>query len=76
MRLKFQSEAFYLHLVVALRVELIEECLFLVGHGERLIQLGQNAKFLHLIAEVTAVELHAEDGLVEVLQLRHGEFLG
>ena len=74
--LKFQAEAFFFHLVVVLRVELIEECHFLVGHGERFVKLGQNAQFQHLVAEVTSVELHTEDGLIEVLQLGHGELLG
>ena len=73
--LKFQAEAFFLHLVVALRVELIEECHFLVGHWERFVKLGQNAQFQHLVAEVAPVELHTEDSLVEVLQLGHSEFL-
>ncbi len=72
---KFQSEALFLHLVVALRIELVEECHFLVGHGERLVELGQNAQFQHLVAEVAAVELDAEDGLIEVLQLGHGELI-
>lgn len=72
---EFQTETFFLHLVVALWVELIEECHFLVGHGERLVELGENAKLLHLVAEVASVELHTEDSLVEVLQLGHREFL-
>ena len=74
--LKFQAEAFFFHLVVALRVELIEECHFLVGHWERFVKLGQNAQFQHLVAEVAPVKLHTEDGLIEVLQLGHGELLG
>lgn len=61
---EFQAKTFFLHLIVALRVELIEECHFLVGHGQRLFQLRQDAQFLHLVAEVTAVELHTEDSLV------------
>ena len=75
MMLKFQSEAFFFHLVVALRVELIEECHFLVGHWQRLFQLGQDTQFLHLVTEVAAIELHAEDSLVEVLELCHRELL-
>ena len=43
--LKFQAEAFFFHLAVALRVVLIEECHFLVGHWQSLFQLGKNAKF-------------------------------
>ena len=65
--LKFKAEAFFFHLVVALRVELIEECHFLVRHWQRLIKLGQNAKFQHLVAEVATIELYAEDSLIEVL---------
>ena len=72
---EFQAEAFFLHLVVALRVELIKEGYFLVRHRKCLFQLGQNAKFEHLIAEVAPVELHTEDSLVEVLQLGHRELL-
>ena len=72
---KFQAEAFFLHLVVALRVELIEECHFLIGHWERFFELGKNTEFQHLIAEVAAIELHTEDGLIEVLQLGHRELL-
>ena len=37
---EFQAEAFFFHLVVALRIELIEECHFLVGHWERFVKLG------------------------------------
>lgn len=74
--LKFKAETFFFHLVVALRVELIEECHFLVGHWERFVKLGQNAQFQHLVAEVAPVELHTEDSLIEVLQLGHGELLG
>ena len=73
--LKFQAEAFFFHLVLALRVELIEECHFLVGHGERLVKLGQNAQFQHLVAEVAFVELYTENCLIEVLQLGHRELL-
>ena len=73
--LKFKAEAFFFHLVVALRVELIEECHFLVGHWERFVKLGQNAQFQHFVTEVASVELHTEDGLIEVLQLGHGELL-
>ena len=62
--LEFQTEAFFLHFVVAIRVELIEECQFLVGHWERFIKLGQYAQFQHLVAEVASVELHTEDSLV------------
>ena len=64
---EFQAEAFFFHLVVALRVELIEECHFLVGHWERFVKLGQNAQFQHLVAKVAPVELHTENGLIEVL---------
>ena len=74
--LKFKAETFFFHLVVALRVELIEECHFLVGHWERFVKLGQYAQFQHLVAEVAPVELHTEDSLIEVLQLSHGELLG
>ena len=74
--LKFKAETFFFHLVVALRVELIEECHFLVGHWERFVKLGQNAQFQHLVTEVAPVELHTEDSLIEVLQLGHGELLG
>ena len=74
--LEFQAEAFFFHLVVALRVELIEECHFLVGHWERFVKLGQNAQFQHLVTEVASVELYTENGLIEVLQLGHGELLG
>ena len=73
---EFQPEAFFLHLVVALRVELIEECHLLVGQRECSVKLGQDAQLQHLVVEVTAVELHAEDGLVEVLELSHGECVG
>ena len=73
--LKLKAEAFFLHLVVALRVELIEECHFLIGHWERFFELGKNTEFQHLVAEVASVELYTEDSLVEVLQLGHGEFL-
>ena len=73
---EFQAEALFLHLVVAFRVEPIEESYFLVGHGKGLVELGQDAELQHLVAEVAPVELHAEDGLVEVLQLGHGELLG
>ena len=72
---EFQAKAFFLHLVIALGVELIEECHFLVGHWERFVKLGQYAQFQHLVAEVATVELHAEDGLIEMLQLGHGELL-
>lgn len=74
--LKFKAETLFLHLVVALRVELIEECHFLVGHWERFVKLGQNAQFQHLVAEVAPVELHTENGLIEVLQLGHRKLLG
>ena len=74
--LKFKANAFFFHLAVALRVELIEECHFLVGHWERFVKLGQNTQFQHLVAEVAPVELHTEDSIVEVLQLGHGELLG
>ena len=73
---EFQAEAFFLHLVVALGVELIEECHFLVGHWERFVKLGQNAQFQHLVAEVAPVEFHTEDSLIEVLQMGHGKLLG
>ena len=73
--LEFQAEAFFFHFVIALRVELIEECHFLVGHGKRFVKLGENAQFQHLVAEVTPVELHAENGLIEMLQLSHRELL-
>ena len=72
---EFQAEAFFLHLVVALRVELIEECHFLVGHWKRLFQLGQDAQLQHLVAEVAFVELYTENCLIEVLQLGHRELL-
>lgn len=41
--LEFQAEAFFFHQVVVHRIELVEESHFLVGHGKRLFQLGQNA---------------------------------
>ena len=72
---EFQAEAFFFHLGIAFRVELIEEGHFLVGHWERFVKLGQNAQFQHLVAEVTSVELHTEDSLVEVLELSHGKLL-
>ena len=67
--LKFKAETFFFHLVVALRVELIEECHFLVGHWERFVKLGQNAQFQHLVTEVAPVELHTEDSLIQKLRL-------
>ena len=73
--LKFQAEAFLLHLIVALRVELVEECLFFVGHGKRFVELGQDTQFQHLVAEVATIELHTKYCLIEVLQLGHREFL-
>ena len=50
--LKFQAETFFFHLVVALRVELVEECHFLVGHWERFVKLGQNAQFSILLQKL------------------------
>ena len=73
--LELQTEALFFHFVVALRVELVEECLFLVGHWERFVKLGKDSQFQHLVAEVTTIELHTEDGLIQVLELCHREFL-
>ena len=73
--LKFKAEAFFFHLVVAFRIKLVEKCYFLVGHWERFFKLSQNTEFQHLVAEVAAIELYAEDGLIEVLQLGHRELL-
>ena len=39
------------------------------------VKLRENAQFLHLVAEVAAVELHTEDSLVEMLELGHRELL-
>ena len=72
---EFKTEAFFFHFVVTLWVELIEECHFLVGHRKRLVELGQDAQFQHLVAEIATIELHAENGLVEVLELGHRELL-
>ena len=73
--LKFQAEAFFFHLVVAFRIKLVEKCYFLIRHGQRFVKLSQNTEFQHLVAEVAAIELYAEDGLIEVLQLGHRKLL-
>ena len=72
---ELQAEAFFFHLVIALWIELIEESDLFVWHWQCLIELSQNTKLQHFIAEVTSVELDTENCLIEMLQLGHGEFL-
>ena len=74
--LEFESEAFFFHLVIAVGIEAIEKCLFLVGQRYGFVCLVEDAEFEHLVVEVATVELYAEDCLIEMLQLGHGELRG
>ena len=73
---KFQSKSFLFQFSIFCSIEAI-----LCRRAARCVCrawlcLSEDAEFKHLVVEVATVELYAEDCLVEMLQLGHGELRG
>ena len=66
---------FFLHLVVFLLVEpVVDGYSWAVAH-DSIIHGIKQSQVHHLTVEIPSVELYAQDRLIQVLELRHGEHL-
>ena len=74
LKLKFQTESFMFELFILLSIKLKKERL--ITRLGTCVNLGEQLQMLHLFIEISTIEFHIKNGLIQRLQFPNSKLLG